>query len=388
MIPNSNPLRIAIISGILHPKYGGPVTVIQSHLKGLSPYAKLSLFGVAQHDETVKVYDLFPGAYLFPRTFPNRWFRGNGLKKFLINASYDLDVLHAHMLWDYPVYAAWTASKKSHKPLFITPHGSLSAKWRHKALHKSIYRKLILNRMLNETACMHVLNRAEEIACRDFGIKCSIRIIPNGLPLTEYERIRNPEIALERWPQLRNRRILLYLGRLWSEKGLDILPEAWAKTCQVSKFAKDWLLVLAGPDYRNYQSQLVKRIVALGLENQILLTGQVTGNIKDSLLGVAEAFVLPSHSEGFSMSLLEAIAAGLPALYTTECYFAELADCNGGWEISLDQNDLFDKLLEIVEQELYTLKVMGEKARALGKERFTLEDISQKLISMYKSFSK
>ncbi|MEW6107755.1 MAG: glycosyltransferase [Nitrospirota bacterium] len=376
-------LSVGIVSGILHPRYGGPSTVVKVHFKGLSPYAHIKIFGVAQHDEFDDILEIFPNAHLFKKTFPDRWFRSKGMMEALYEASSHYDIIHAHMLWDYPVYAAWKAAKRAKKPLIITPHGSLSSPWRYKAFHKLVYRKLILEQILNDTAFLHVLNKFEEIACREFGIKCPIKIIPNGLPLTEYVRVRTPEQALDHWPQMRNRRVLLYLGRLWSEKGLDILSTAWAEANKLSKFAKDWIFVIAGPDYKNYKSYLIDKIKDLGIKSQVLITGPVTGELKHSLFAAAEVFVLPSRSEGFSMALLEAIAAGLPVLYTTECNFPELAESGGGWEIPLREYELIASLSEIIRIHSDTLRAIGEKGRALGLKNYTMEQISFQLLEMY-----
>jgi len=376
--------KIGVVTGILHPTYGGPSTVVQMHIKGLSAYSTIEIFCVAKRDEVKHISNTFPNAKVFPRTFPDRWFRGKGLKDELIKSAVKLDIIHAHMLWDYPVYAAWRASKLARKPLVITTHGSLSAPWRYKAIHKRIYRRLILDRILNDTSFIQVLNTDEASACREFGVPCNVRVIPNGIPSTEFHCYRDPAGALRKWPQLRDKRILLYLGRLWSEKGLDILPEAWAETLKDSKNALDWLLVIAGPDYRNYQIKLLSRIKSLGIEPHVLFTGLIDVKLKESLLAVAECFVLPSHGEGFSMALLEAMAAGLPALYTTECHFSELAANGGGWEISAQKNELVQWLCEIVSFDQEALQAVGKKAWILGRERYTLESVTEELVSLYK----
>ncbi len=383
MLLSSKRMRVGIVSGILHPDYGGPVNVVRAHVDGLEKFADILLFGVAGPGEKPAISALFPRSRIFERGFPGRWFRGKGLKRELASAVHGVDVLHAHMLWDHAVYATWQAARNAGKPLIITPHGSLAARWRYSALHKRIYRVLIVDRFLRETSFVHALNSAEEVACREYGITCPIRVIPNGLPASEFERGRSPEQAWERWPRLSGRRVMLYLGRLWEGKGLDILPEAWAKTVAGHR-ARDWILVLAGPDYRNYQARLSRKIRSLGIENQVLLSGSINGDLKDSLLAAAEIFVLPSHGEGFSVAILEAISNGLPVVYTRECNFPELQACGGGWEVADRQDDLSQVLGMVTEIAPDILKSVGEKGRRLGRDRYTLEQVTADLMAMYR----
>ena len=374
-------LRLAIISSLLHPCYGGPPSVVRMHAEALRGQADVTVYGCSAPGDEAEVGALFSNSRIFPETWPRRWFRGSGLHRALRHDATQFDILHAHMLWDHSTWATWRVAKKACKPFVVTPHGSLSSVWRTQAMHKRFYRRLVLDRMFGDVGALHVLNQAEADACRVLGVNVRIEVIPNGLPAVEFDPSKDPERAWRQWPMLKGRRIMLYLGRLWWQKGLDLLPEAWA----AAHPDNDWLLVLAGPDYRGYKQELLNRINALGLKETILLTGPVDDELKQSLLNSSECLVLPSHSEGFSMALLEAMASGLPCVFTKECHFNELSACGGGWEIPLGIEPLTDVLRTVCQRLPEENRVTGEKARELGRMHYTSEFVAEQLMQLYRS---
>jgi glycosyltransferase involved in cell wall biosynthesis len=345
--------------------------------------AEVKVFGVADAEDREDILADLPGARVFPTTFPRRWFRGQGLAPALRKEAAKLDVIHAHMLWDYPVIAAWRAARSNAKPLVITPHGALLSRNRTSQLHKQAYRHLFLAPVLKYAACIHVLTKVEELACREAGITTPLRVIPNGLPASRFGKKASPEFAYETWPVLRGRRVLLYLGRLWSGKGLDILSVAWSRIFREAE-SRGWVLVLAGPDYRNYLKVLTENIETQGNQRGVLIPGEVTGQLKDSLMSAAEAFVLPSHGEAFSMSLLEAMAASLPCVYTGKCGMPELVLAGGGWECLDNADALAEVLKSVIDQPPHNLRQIGNRAMNLGLNRYTLEEIADRLMNMYR----
>ena len=62
--------------------------------------------------------------------------------------------------------------------------------------------------------------------------------------------------------------------------------------------------------------------------------GHVSGERARQVWGAADAFVLPSYSEGFSMAVLEALACRFPCLITTACNFPELAAAAGALSVT------------------------------------------------------
>lgn len=374
-------MRIAIVSSLLDPAYGGPATVVKAHAEALAPDCDVTVVGCAPRARLADVRALFPGAQVFAEAFPRRWFRGSGLADWMLANARRFDLLHVHMLWDHPTWATWRASRAASRPFVITPHGSVSSAWRTAALHKRIYRHLVLDRVVRDASAVHALNPAEARACREWGVDSRIEIIPNGLPEACFLETHDPAAAHDRWPLLRGRRVMLYLGRLWGDKGLDALPEAWKQATP----APEWRLVIAGPDYRDYEAGLLRRIAALGLTGSVVVTGPVRGALKDSLLGASECLVLPSRSEGFSMAVLEAMAAGMPSILSTECHFPELAAAGGGWEIPIGIAALGRAIRDVCNRSQEELRSRGHIARELGRREYTLESVARRLTRLYSS---
>jgi glycosyltransferase involved in cell wall biosynthesis len=105
-------------------------------------------------------------------------------------------------------------------------------------------------------------------------------------------------------------RMALFLGDLVRRKGVYDLLDAWVPIVAAFPGAR---LVLAGP---GQAPEILARASALGIAHAVELPGWVELEEKRWLLGAADVFVLPSHVEGVPISLLEAMAAGLPAVVT------------------------------------------------------------------------
>ncbi|MDP6670873.1 MAG: glycosyltransferase family 4 protein, partial [archaeon] len=106
----------------------------------------------------------------------------------------------------------------------------------------------------------------------------------------------------------RDSKTLLYFGRLSKNKGLHELIEAFSLVCKKNAKAK---LVIAGKDFDGLLPSLKKKVKALGIEGRILFKGEVTNKQLLNLMGQAGTFVSASQYEGFGISAIEAMAAGL-----------------------------------------------------------------------------
>ncbi len=185
---------------------------------------------------------------------------------------------------------------------------------------------------------------------------------------------------MERYPQLRAKRVVLYLGRLHPKKGLDLLVEAWGGVVRRDPEAH---LVLAGPDSEGTASRLQQKIASGELASTVTFTGMLAGDMKWSALAAAECFVLPSYSEGLSMSVLEALGCGVPAIITHNCNMPEVASAGAGWEIAADANELGNALKEMLSRAPEENARMGQRGAALIEAKYCPDRVAGQMAELY-----
>ena len=120
--------------------------------------------------------------------------------------------------------------------------------------------------------------------------------------------------------------MLLFFGRLHVKKGLDLLAAAMDA---LAEDRPDLHVLLAGND-DGALGPFLDMMEEIGLDDRVTALGHGSGESARQAWGAADAFVLPSYSEGFSMAILEALACRLPVLATTACHFPELDDRGAG----------------------------------------------------------
>jgi len=157
--------------------------------------------------------------------------------------------------------------------------------------------------------------------------------------------------------------MLLYLGRLHPKKGCDLLIEAFRKLKPSGV-----TLVLGGPDPIGWETELRARIADADLAARIVLTGMLQGETKQAALACADAFILPSHQENFGMSVVEALAVGLPVLVSNRVnIWREIEADRAGYIESDDLTGttrLIDRWLSTSEQEREVMRTNALKCFA------------------------
>jgi len=216
-------------------------------------------------------------------------------------------LLHVHGIWMYPTAAAYVYARKSRIPWVISPRGMLDP-WalRNSAWKKKLVGGLIENRAIRAASCMHALHEGERDAFRAFGYQGPVAVIPNGVELPgDSESYPKPEAHEIRF---------LFLSRLHPKKRVLELLEAFQMACY-RPGAPAMKLLIAGTGDEVYTRACREKATGGAVE----FLGHVSGEIKSELFRHADWFVLPSHSEGLPMAVLEAWAHGCATLISPEC---------------------------------------------------------------------
>ena len=101
----------------------------------------------------------------------------------------------------------------------------------------------------------------------------------------------------------------------------------------------------------------------------------MTGSLKNGLLRQAELFLLPSHSEGFPMGVLEAMACGLPVIITRNCNLPEVGENNAGIIVENEVKDLTEGLSTILKNNKLR-KQLGKNGKSLVQKYYTWSQVA------------
>jgi glycosyltransferase involved in cell wall biosynthesis len=189
----------------------------------------------------------------------------------------------------------------------------------------------------------------------------------------------------ETFPISRERRLLLFLGRIHPKKGIDILIAAFSN---ISDRFPEWDIVIAGPDNSGLRTSLESQIAGLRLEGRIHWTGMIFGETKTDAIRAAEIFVLPSHQENFGIAVVEAMALGRPILLTDKVNIWQEVESSGAGEVVSDDAEAIARgLAQMCKLTKSELSQVGEKARKCFSDNFDLERNAVNMLETMARFS-
>lgn len=222
-------------------------------------------------------------------------------------------------LWQYHGFAVRAALSGTDTPYFVFAHGMLAPWFKYtyplKHLKKWLYWLLAEYRVLRD-ACAVLFTCEEECeSARDSFSPYKVDEAVCGLG-TSPPPGNCPELVqkfLDAHPNLKNKRLILFLGRLHEIKGCDLLLSAFAKVAH-----DDMALVVAGPDSSGLIRSLQAQAQDLGIADRVTWTGMLRGDEKWGAMYASHVFCLPSHHENFGMAVAEALACGKPVLISNK----------------------------------------------------------------------
>lgn len=318
----------------------------------------------------------------FPVQVPRYYVFSLPLARALKVAIPQYDLVHIHSLYLFPSTAAAYYCRHYSVPYLVRPHGTLDPYLfrRHRG-RKWIYERLFEWRNLNKAAAIHFTTIEEQELTRSLGLKAPSVVVPLGVNLRDYEDRIPCGVLRDSYPEIRSKKVILFLSRLNFKKGLDLLVKAFG---QIARQRDDVQLVLAGPDDDGYGAQVRQWLEAEKVLGKCTFTGMLLGREKLAALRDADVFVLPSYSENFGIAVAEAMACGLPVLISNKVnIWREVAEARAGLVVNCDAEEVSNALLTLLDDSLLR-KDMGQRGRRLVAERFTWEAVGDQMVQVYR----
>jgi glycosyltransferase involved in cell wall biosynthesis len=301
-----------------------------------------------------------------------------GLARWLLGHARDYDLIHIHALFSFSSTIAAYAARKAGVPYIVRPLGTLAdygMRNRRRWL-KRISVSLVESGILRNAAAVHFTSNMERDEAAALGLDLRGIVIPLA---AEAAPRADAEAFLSRFPELRERRWVIFLSRLDPKKNVEALLQAVALA--PADASTRW--VIAGDGDPAYVRSLHELAGKLGVESQVLWTGHLEGDAKAAALAGARLFVLPSASENFGISVVEALQAGLPVVVGHGVALASaVEEYDAGAAIEPDPQAILEAVQRYLGDE-DARALAATNARRLAASEFSMEALGAKLKSLY-----
>ena len=383
-------MNILHIMNSVNPEAGGPIEVVKR--LWTTPVSKRHHVEIASLDSPgaahveqcpLTVHPLGPASFGYSfsaRLIP--WLREN-------HSRFDAAIVNG--IWQFHSYGAWRALHASSTPYVLFTHGMLDPWFKKqyplKHFKKWMYWPWAEYRVLRDARAVLFTSEEERVLARSsfWLYRCNEVVVNYGTA----KPIGNPELELaeffDHYPHLRNKRLVLSMGRIHPKKGFDLLIDAFAR---VLGSHPEWHLVIAGPDQVGWQRELHHRAGQLGVASRITWTSMIGGSLKWGAFRAAEIFVLPSHQENFGVVVAEALAVGLPALISNKVNIWREIEGDGAGMVGDDTAQGTCNLLRAyLEKSNDEVQAMRHGARQCFEKHFEIDQAALTLQALLKSFT-
>ena len=282
----------------------------------------------------------------------------------IIAATEDFDVVHSHDWMTYP--AGEAVSRQNHKPLVVHVHSTeFDRSGEH--VNQTVYN---IERMGMHAAAkvITVSNFEKNTILHHYGIPSEkVEVVYNA---AEYNGKVLPHVSLDK-----KDKIVLFLGRITMQKGPEYFLAAAKKVLEEINNVK---FVMAGNG--DMMHTIIEMAAQMGIGNKVLFTGFLNGKDVDRAYQMADLYVMPSVSEPFGISSLEAMNRNVPVLMSKQSGVAEVVTHAlkvDFWDI----NEMANKMIAVLKRPPLqkTLRTNGFHEAS----KFTWEDSAKKIAKIY-----
>lgn len=344
----------------------------------LSKWDSVSLFGRGTGQFHDKNFMVKPLSYYLPALFS----KNNTLRDFSYSSVYfrhlifeiqklhkqnPINIFHIHNVYETPIAKLFKDIYKVKTVCSVHNilKSSLLMNYCDKILANSNYMK---NFLVNNS---HIKEK-------------KITVLPIGVNINLFKPFLNAKSHIG----LKNRNIILFIGRKVPYKGPQVLIDALPRICREYPNA---LAILIGPDYffgsksSSFSATLCHRAKELKVDKNVVMLGYVSESVLRMYLNAADVFVCPSlWQEPFGKVVIEANATEKPVVATNVGGLPEIVrDGENGLIIPPDNSNALSDAICYLLNNKKIARIMGKKGRAIVESNFSFEVISKKCQRVY-----
>jgi glycosyltransferase involved in cell wall biosynthesis len=295
------------------------------------------------------------------------------LSCWLIRNIKNYDALHIHSIFSYASTTSMLIARLYKIPYTVRTIGQLNS-W---SLSQSRWKKILMlffieKANLNRSFAIHVTSNFEKqdvrLICKHKTILCLELGV--DIPSKDIHPIQSSNQVTR----------FIFLSRIHPKKQLHLLLRAFSMLYKKNP-EQTWHLFVVGTGESNYVSSLKQLALEYGIGDFINWMGHLDGEDKTNLLKQSDWFVLPSISENFGISAVEALAHGVPIIISQEVGISDIVKEYHAGLICGDALNLEDALSIALEGASMEMRFAAVR---LAKERFCWQKIAFKLACFYK----
>ncbi len=376
-------MKLLHVISSIDPRGGGPIEALKQLYIPLTAMGNQMEVACLDNSSASFLKDVpFPVYALGPSYTGYRY--NPKLVTWLKSRASNYDAIIVRGIWQYHSLAVWRALASTNTPYFVFTHGMLDPWFKHayplKHVKKWLYWPWAEYRVLRDARAVLFTSEEERLLAREsfWLYRCNEAVVNYGTAIPAGNANAQRRLFLDNYPELENKRLLLFLSRIHPKKGCDILIEAFSR---IAGRDHSLHLIMAGPDQIGWKGDLVKLSEKLGVADRITWTGMLTGDLKWGAYHAAEVFVLPSHQENFGIVVAESLAAGTPVLISNKVNIWREVERDKAGLIAEDNTaslaDFLNQWLELPVKERVTV---SELAKNCFVTRFEITEASKSLI--------
>jgi glycosyltransferase involved in cell wall biosynthesis len=386
-------LRILHVQETLTPRYGGPARVLPELAREQAAAGHDVVIATTTADHPHGVYHdpgwekvtenfhIFYGTVQYMPLLAS-W----GVAKWLHRHIGDFDIVNIHGLYRFPNTLATYLARRRGIPYVLVPHGSLdpflyARSTTNKLRLKRMYERVFVIPNLQKADALQYTAEEERERTSFLNLKAPSFVVPNGLGWATYRDLPARGALRDRLG-IGAAPTVLFLGRLHVKKGFDLLIPAFD---EVRKRIPDAQLMIVGPENDDHGQDVRRWVTERGLDSAVHFVGPLVGRDVVQAYVDADVFALPSYTENFGMTVVEAMACALPVVISDQVNIHhEITAASAGLVTRCDVGQVAGAIHSLL-VDADRRRAMGDMGRRLVQERYAWPAIVDALTKEYEA---